>query len=187
MKVNRLDKTRSLARLTRALAAASSGLLLSLAACEGGSGSAPTASPSQTAAAAPSPTTPSPAATPSPTTPAPATAAAPEAPPQWITAQHILVAYKGAKGAPKGVTRSKADAKKRAEEVVDRAKREDFSALVKDFSDDAGTSDRLGNLGKFDREKMVKPFSDAAFALKVGEVSGPVESPFGFHVIKRNQ
>jgi hypothetical protein len=114
-------------------------------------------------------------------------AAAPEPPPQWITAQHILVAYKGAKGAPKGVTRSKADAKKRADEVADRAKREDFSALVKDFSDDPGTSDRLGNLGKFERDKMVKPFSDAAFALKVGEVSGPVESPFGFHVIKRNQ
>jgi hypothetical protein len=160
-------------------------LVLSLAACEGGSGSAPSASPSQTAASVPTaaPTAAPPIA--SPASPAPAATA--EAPPQWITAQHILVAYKGAKGAPKGVTRSKADAKKRADEVADRAKREDFSALVKDFSDDPGTSDRLGNLGKFDREKMVKPFSDAAFALKVGEVSAPVESPFGFHVIKRNQ
>jgi hypothetical protein len=160
-------------------------LVLSLAACEGGSGSAPSASPSQTAASVPTaaPTAAPPIA--SPASPAPAATA--EAPPQWITAQHILVAYKGAKGAPKGVTRSKAEAKKRAEEVAERARREDISALVKEFSDDPGTSDRLGNLGKFDREKMVKPFSDAAFALKVGEVSAPVESPFGFHVIKRNQ
>jgi hypothetical protein len=184
MKAFRSDKNRSLARSTRSFAAA---LILSLAACEGGSGSAPTASPSQTAASAPSIAPASSAAPPAASPAAPSPAATAEAPPQWITAQHILVAYKGAKGAPKGVTRSKADARKRADEVADRAKREDFSALVKDFSDDQGTSDRLGNLGKFDREKMVKPFSDAAFALKVGEVSAPVESPFGFHVIKRNQ
>jgi len=186
MKPFRSGKSRSLTWATSSFAAV---LILSLAACEGGSGSAPTASPSQTAASAPSAAPTSIAAPPaaSPVSPAPSPAATAEAPPQWITAQHILVAYKGAKGAPKGVTRSKADAKKRADEVADRAKREDFSALVKDFSDDPGTSDRLGNLGKFDREKMVKPFSDAAFALKVGEVSAPVESPFGFHVIKRNQ
>lgn len=185
MKAIRSEPLGSSARPARSVIAVSA-LLFSLAACEGGS--TPTALPSSTSASAPS-SAPSPIAPPPAVSPAAPTqtAAAPEPPPQWITAQHILVAYKGAKGAPKGVTRSKADAKKRAEEVVDRAKREDFSALVKDFSDDLGTSDRLGNLGKFDREKMVKPFSDAAFALKVGEVSGPVESPFGFHVIKRNQ
>ena len=172
--------------MTKPLAAA---LVLFLAACDGGSGSAPP-SPSASPSASLSPSLSlSPSGVTSPATPpaSPAPTAAAEAPPQWITAQHILVAYKGAKGAPKGVTRSKADAKKRADEVADRAKREDLSALVKDFSDDPGTSDRLGNLGKFDREKMVKPFSDAAFALKVGEVSAPVESPFGFHIIKRNQ
>lgn len=174
--------------MTKPLAAA---LVLFLAACDGGSGSAPpgpSASPSASLSpsASPSPSGVTSPATP-PASPAPTATASAEAPPQWITAQHILVAYKGAKGAPKGVTRSKADAKKRADEVADRAKREDISALVKEFSDDPGTSDRLGNLGKFDREKMVKPFSDAAFALKVGEVSAPVESPFGFHIIKRNQ
>lgn len=122
---------------------------------------------------------------------APASSPAPsaaEAVPTVIAAQHILVAYKGAKGAPKNVTRSKADAKKRAEEVLERIKKgEDFSALVKTFSEDPGSVDRMGSVGKFERGKMVKPFSDAAFALKVDEVSGVVESEFGFHIIKRNQ
>lgn len=119
---------------------------------------------------------------------APAVPAAPEAPPTSIAAQHILIAYKGAKNAPKNVIRSKTDAKKRAEEVLARVQKgEDFSELVKTYSEDPGSADRMGSLGKFEREKMVKPFSDAAFALKVNEVSGVVETPFGFHLIKRNQ
>jgi len=148
---------------------------------------APAPAKSAVPAAAPSPTpTPMPSAAPLPTPEK--TAAAPEKPPEWITAQHVLVAYKGAKNAPKTVTRSKADAKKRADEVATKAKAgDDFTALVKEYSDDAATAERLGSLGKFKPEGMVKPFSDAAFALKVDETSGVVETPFGFHVIKRNQ
>jgi len=117
-----------------------------------------------------------------------ASAAAPKPVPDAVAAQHVLVAYKGAKGAPKSVTRSKADAKKRAEEVVAKAKSgADFIALVAEYSDDAGSKTRMGSVGKFTRDKMVKPFSDAAFALSVDEVSEVVESDFGFHVIKRNQ
>lgn len=105
-----------------------------------------------------------------------------------MAAQHILVAYKGAKNAPKTVTRSKADARKRAEEALGRVRAgEDFTELVKVYSDDPGAADRMGSVGKFTREKMDKTFSDAAFALKVDEVSGIVETPFGFHLIKRNQ
>ncbi len=108
--------------------------------------------------------------------------------PDAIAAQHVLVAFKGADKAPKGVTRSKADAKKRAEEVVAKSKAgTDFSALVAEYSDDPAAKERQGSVGKFTRDKMAKPFSDAAFALKVDEVSGPVETPFGYHVIKRNQ
>lgn len=100
----------------------------------------------------------------------------------------MLVAYKGATKAPKGVKRSKADAKKRAEEVSSKAKSgTDFSSLVAEYSDDPAAKERQGSLGKFTRDKMSKPFSDAAFQLSVDEVSGPVETPFGFHVIKRNQ
>ncbi len=129
-------------------------------------------------------------ATPSATASASATtvATAPKPPPDAVAAQHVLVAYKGAKGAPKTVTRSKAEAKTRAEEVVAKAKSgTDFTALVAEYSDDPGSKERMGSVGKFTREKMVKPFSDAAFALAVDEVSGVVESEFGFHVIKRNQ
>ncbi len=109
-------------------------------------------------------------------------------PPTAITAQHVLVAWKGAERAPKGITRSKAEAKKRAEEVFTKAKAGgDFTALVTEYSDDPAAKERMGSLGKFTREKMAKPFSDAAFALAVDEVSSPVETPFGFHVIKRNQ
>lgn len=108
--------------------------------------------------------------------------------PEWITAQHVLVAYKGAKNAPATVKRSKDEAKKRAEEVAGKAKAgEDFTTLVKEYSDDTATLDRLGSVGKFKPENMTKPFSDAAFALKVDATSDPVETQFGFHIIKRNQ
>jgi hypothetical protein len=117
-----------------------------------------------------------------------ASASAPAAVPDAVAAQHVLVAYKGAEKAPKGVTRTKADAKKRAEEVAAKAKAgTDFSALVAEYSDDPAAKERQGSVGKFTRDKMAKPFSDAAFALAVGESSGAVETPFGFHVIKRNQ
>ena len=120
--------------------------------------------------------------------PASASAAAPLVVPDAIAAQHVLVAYKGADKSPKGVTRTKADAKKRAEEVVAKAKAgTDFSSLVAEYSDDPAAKERQGSVGKFTRDKMAKPFSEAAFALRVDEISGAVETPFGFHVIKRNQ
>jgi NIMA-interacting peptidyl-prolyl cis-trans isomerase 1 len=117
-----------------------------------------------------------------------AAASAPATVPDAIAAQHVLVAYKGAEKAPKSVTRTKAEAKKRAEEVAAKAKAgADFSALVAEYSDDPAAGERQGSLGKFKRESKAKAFSDAAFALAVGESSGAVETPFGFHVIKRNQ
>lgn len=141
-----------------------------------------------TAAAPAASTAASASASASASAPAGAASAASTPVPDAIAAQHVLVAYKGAEKAPKGVTRSKADAKKRAEEVSTKAKSgADFSALVAEYSDDPAAKERQGSLGKFTREKMTKPFSDAAFQLKVDEVSGPVETPFGYHVIKRNQ
>ncbi len=111
------------------------------------------------------------------------------APAEKIAAQHVLVAFKGAKNAPKGVTRSKADAKKRAEEVRGKALAAgaDFSALVAEYSDDPAKGERQGSLGVITPAKVVKPFADAAFVLPVDAVSNVVETEFGFHVIKRNQ
>ena len=121
--------------------------------------------------------------------PVASSAATPTTPPDQIAAQHILVAWKGAKNAPASVTRSKADAKKRADEAAAKAKEKgaDFSALVAQYTDDEGTKGRQGSLGKFAKSKMTPAFADAAFALGVDQVSDPVETPFGYHVIKRNQ
>ena len=60
----------------------------------------------------------------------------------------------------------------------------DFAALAKAQSQDPGSAQQGGDLGLFARDTMVKPFADAAFAMKVGEISEIVESEFGFHVIK---
>jgi peptidyl-prolyl cis-trans isomerase C len=58
-----------------------------------------------------------------------------------------------------------------------------FEDLAREHSQDPGAADG-GDLGFFTREEMVKEFSDAAFALQPGEVSGPVQTQFGWHIIK---
>jgi parvulin-like peptidyl-prolyl isomerase len=62
-----------------------------------------------------------------------------------------------------------------------------FVDVVKAYSDDTSTIDRMGSLGKFRRDTMDPAFANAAFALAVGAVSDVVETPFGFHVIRRTQ
>jgi parvulin-like peptidyl-prolyl isomerase len=150
-------------------------------ACETQPAPSAAAQATPSAAPAPAPASAPPAATPE----APAAEAKP---PETIAAQHILIAYRGAQNAPKDVKRSKADAKKLADEIVGKARGgTDFTELVTQYSEDPGSKERMGSLGKFKPEAMVKPFSDAAFALKVNAVSDAVETPFGYHVIKRNQ
>ncbi len=110
--------------------------------------------------------------------------AAPQPGGQRIRASHVLVAYKGALRSQ--ATRSKEEAKKLADSLLGRARAgQDFAKLASEHSDDPTAKARGGDLGSFDRAGMVKPFADAAFALKPGEISSVVETDFGFHIIKR--
>lgn len=73
----------------------------------------------------------------------------------------------------------------KAKEIYDKIKQgEDFAKLATEFSQDPGSAQRGGDLGFFDRRRMVQPFDSAAFSLKVGEVSTPVRTPYGWHIIK---
>lgn len=78
-----------------------------------------------------------------------------------------------------------ANAKRKLESVLaELRKGVQFGELAKKYSDDPGSAQKGGDLEFFGRGMMVKPFEDAVFAMKEGEVKGPVESEFGFHIIK---
>lgn len=101
--------------------------------------------------------------------------------PEQRRASHILI--KTEANMPPA---AKAEAKTKAEKLLQelRANPGKFADLAKQYSADPGSAARGGDLGNFTREMMVKPFADATFSLKVGELSGVVESQFGYHIIR---
>ena len=106
---------------------------------------------------------------------------------ETATARHILIR---SAGSPVPATPGKkeltdAEAKAKAEEIRSRiVGGEDFATIAKSESDDAGSAEHGGDLGTFGRGQMVPQFDAAVFALKPGEISEPIKTQFGYHIIQ---
>jgi peptidyl-prolyl cis-trans isomerase D len=97
--------------------------------------------------------------------------------PEQRRISHILIAVSDPK--------DDAAAKSKAEALLKRAQAgEDFAKLAKENSQDPGSASKGGDLGWSERKVFVPPFADAAFAMKVGEIRGPVKTQFGYHILK---
>ncbi len=100
--------------------------------------------------------------------------------PEQVHARHILIEV------PAGASaEEKAKAKAKAEDILKKAgqKGADFAKLATEYSQDSGSKLQGGDLGTFGRGQMIKPFEDAVFSMKPGEIR-LIETRFGFHVIK---
>ena len=94
---------------------------------------------------------------------------------EQVRASHILI---------KADANNEAASLAKAEAVLKRLAKEDFAKVASQVSEDPGSKAQKGDLGYFSRGRMVKEFEEAAFKLPIGQVSGLVKSPFGFHIIK---
>jgi peptidyl-prolyl cis-trans isomerase C len=96
-----------------------------------------------------------------------------------VRARHILIR------APAGDEKASAAAKAKIEAIIARLnKGEDFATLAKEVTEDPSGKANGGDLGYFTKEQMVPAFADVAFKLAKGQISGPVHTQFGWHVIK---
>lgn len=103
--------------------------------------------------------------------------------PDQVQASHILLMYAGSERS--SATRSKEEAQTQIQQIHGQLQSgADFADLARQNSD-CPSSGRGGDLGSFGRGQMVGAFEDTAFGLEVGQTSGVIETPFGFHVIKR--
>lgn len=98
--------------------------------------------------------------------------------PEKVRAEHILVAV--------NTEQDNVVALEKANELYAQAKNKssDFAELARQYSDDPSAKNNSGDLGYFTRDAMVKQFSDAAFSMKKGQISKPVRSDFGYHIIR---
>lgn len=95
------------------------------------------------------------------------------------TVRHILISTDGK------TEEEKVKAKKDIEKILKRVRRgEDFVRLAKQFSEDPGTKNNGGLLEDFNRGQTVPEFDKVSFSLPIGEISGPIETQFGYHIIK---
>ena len=100
--------------------------------------------------------------------------------PEEVHARHILIRV------PEGASEAEiAQAKKQIEDIKKELENgADFAELAKKYSQDPGSAPNGGDLGFFSRGRMVQEFEDAAFSLEPGQLSDPVRTQFGFHLIK---
>jgi peptidyl-prolyl cis-trans isomerase D len=100
---------------------------------------------------------------------------------QQREASHILIA-----ASKNAAPAEKAKAKAKTEDILSQIKKnpKQFEELATKYSQDPESAKKGGDLGTFGRGMMVKPFDDAVFSMKVNEISGIVESDFGYHIIK---
>lgn len=106
---------------------------------------------------------------------------------EQVDVSHVLVAYKGAQSAEATVTRTKEEAYARAQDLLAQAKGgANFETLASTQSD-GQSKQNAGKLGAISRGQLVASFEEAAFNGKTGDILGPVETPFGYHVIKVNR
>lgn len=97
-----------------------------------------------------------------------------------LSARHILFAFPG------GASQEQKDSvRRRAQAIRAQTTTANFADMVRRHSNEPGAAERGGDLGAFSREEMVKPFSDAVAALRPGEISNPVETQYGYHIIQR--
>ncbi len=103
--------------------------------------------------------------------------------PERVRARHILIAV-----TPDASAKAREEAKAKAGKILDQLKKgADFARLAAQYSDDPGTRDHGGDLGFFQRGQMIKPFEDAAFSLKPGQLSAVIQTRFGYHIIQVEQ
>lgn len=96
--------------------------------------------------------------------------------PEMVNAQHILIDFDGDENKSKLAAQNV-----RAEVLLGK---KSFAELAKEYSTDSSAKRNGGVLGFFDKSKMVSEFSEAAFSLKLNEVSEPVKTQFGWHIIQ---
>ncbi len=100
--------------------------------------------------------------------------------PEQVRVRHILLTWK-----PLGKQDDRAAIREQMQPILERARGgEDFAALAREFSDDFATKQSGGDTGFFRRGQMAAAFEETAFALERGEISGPVETAFGVHIIR---
>ncbi|MEA3249104.1 MAG: protein translocase subunit SecD [Patescibacteria group bacterium] len=98
-----------------------------------------------------------------------------------VEASHILICWDGATRCD--ADRNKEEATTLVNELLGQATTDNFADLAKEHSNDGGSGPQGGELGYFGRGMMVPAFEESAFSMGQGDITGPVESEFGFHII----